>query len=102
MSNHETKEHQILNSDEFKKLVIQRWKVSLSLTAVMIFSYIGFLYLLAYQKDSLKPYISGKFTVGIIFALGLIILAWALTGIYVYWANNFYNPQVDQLKNKLK
>jgi uncharacterized membrane protein (DUF485 family) len=102
MSIHETKEHQILNSDEFKKLVIQRWKVSLSLTAVMIFSYLGFLYLLAYQKESLKPYITGKFTLGLFLALGLIILAWVLTGIYVYWANNIYNPQVDQLKNKLK
>jgi uncharacterized membrane protein (DUF485 family) len=102
MSIHETKENQILNSDEFKKLVTQRWKVSLSLTAVMFFTYIGFLYTLAYRKDVLKPYLSGKFTVGLFLALGLILLAWTLTGIYVYWANNIYNPQVDQLKNKLK
>lgn len=102
MSIHKTNEQQILHSDEFKNLIRQRWKVSLSLTAIMVFAYIGFLYLLAYQKESLAPYVTGKFTLGLLMALGMIILAWILTGIYVYWANNFYNPQVDQLKNKLK
>jgi len=102
MSIHKTNEQQILYSDEFKNLIRQRWKVSLSLTATMVIAYIGFLYLLAYQKESLAPYITGKFTLGLLMALGMIILAWILTGVYVYWANNFYNPQVEHLKNKLK
>jgi uncharacterized membrane protein (DUF485 family) len=101
MSIDQTNKEQILNSPAFKKLVIQRWKVSLSLTAIMFFSYIGFLYLLAYNKASLKPYVTGKFTMGLLLALGLIVLAWVLTGIYVYWANNYYNPEVDRIKNKL-
>lgn len=102
MSIRQTNKEQILDSEEFKKLVVQRWKVSLSLTAIMVFAYLGFLYLLAYNKESLKPYVTGKFTIGLFLALGLIVLAWILTGIYVYWANNFYNPQVDHIKNKIK
>lgn len=102
MSIRQTNKEQILDSSEFKKLVIQRWKVSLSLTAIMIFAYIGFLYLLAYKKESLKPYLTGKFTIGLLLAFGLIVLAWVLTGLYVYWANNHYTPEVDRIKSKLK
>ena len=97
-----TKAEQLIHSAEFKQLVKHRWTVSILLTAVMFFTYMGFLYVLAYQKQALGPYVTGKFTIGLFFALGLIFLAWILTGIYVYWANNVYNPEVERLKNKLK
>ena len=102
MNIHKTKAEQLIHSTEFKQLVKQRWTVSIILTTVMIITYIGFLYVLAYQKQSLAPYVMGKFTIGLLFALGLIFLAWILTGIYVYWANNVYNPEVERLKNKLR
>lgn len=102
MNIHQTKAEQLIRSAEFKQLVRHRWTVSILLTAIMFCSYMGFLYVLAYQKESLAPYVSGKFTIGLLLALGLIFLAWILTGIYVYWANNRYNPEVDRLKNKLK
>lgn len=102
MSIHQTKAEQLIGSAEFKQLVRHRWIVSSILTAIMFFAYMGFLYVLAYQKESLAPYVTGKFTIGLLLALGLIFLAWVLTGIYVYWANNRYNPEVDRLKNKLK
>ncbi len=101
MNIHKTKAEQLIHSAEFKKLVRQRWLVSIVLTAVMVLNYLGFLYVLAYQKKSLAPYVTGKFTIGLWLALGLIFLAWILTGIYVYWANTFYNPEVERLKNKL-
>ncbi|HSZ73116.1 MAG TPA: DUF485 domain-containing protein [Cytophagaceae bacterium] len=102
MTLHQTKAEQLIRSSEFKQLVKHRWTVSLLLTAIMFFSYMGFLYVLAYQKESLSPYVTGKFTIGLVFAIGLIFLAWMLTGIYVYWANNTYNPEVERLKNKLQ
>jgi uncharacterized membrane protein (DUF485 family) len=102
MTIRQTKAEQLIHSAEFKRLVKHRWAVSISLTAIMFFSYMGFLYILAYQKESLSPYVTGKFTIGLVAALGLILLAWILTGIYVHWANNLYNPEVERLKNKLK
>jgi uncharacterized membrane protein (DUF485 family) len=102
MNIHKTKAEQLIHSAEFKQLVRQRWTVSILLTAVMFFTYMGFLYVLAYQKESLAPYVTGKFTIGLLLALGLILLAWVLTGIYVYWANTIYNPEVERLKNKLQ
>jgi uncharacterized membrane protein (DUF485 family) len=101
MNNHQTKAEQLMRSTAFKQLVKQRWTVSIILTAIMFFSYMSFLYVLAYQKEYLTPYVAGKFTIGLLSALSLIVLAWILTGVYVYWANTIYNPAVEQLKNKL-
>ena len=101
MTIHKIKAEQLIHSAEFKQLVKQRWTVSILLTAVMVVNYMGFLYVLAYQKEALAPYVTGKFTIGLLLALGLIFLAWILTGIYVYWANTIYNPEVERLKNKL-
>lgn len=101
MSISKTNAEQLIESAEFKTLVRHRWKVSLSLTALMFSAYMGFLYVLAYHKEALAPALSGEFTVGLVAALGLIVLAWVLTGIYVYWANTMYNPEVERLKNKL-
>ncbi len=102
MSIHQTKAEQLIRSAEFKQLVKHRWTVSIILTTIMFLAYMSFLYVLAYQKASLAPYVTGKFNIGLLFALGLIFLAWILTGIYVYWANNTYNPEVERLKNKLQ
>ena len=102
MNIHKTKAEQLIASAEFKQLVKHRWSVSILLTIIMFCTYMSFLYVLAYQKESLAPYVTGKFTIGLSYAVGLIFLAWILTGIYVYWANNSYNPEVERLKSKLK
>lgn len=102
MNIHQTKKEQLIHSAEFKQLIRHRWTISLLLTSIMFFSYMGFLLVLAYKKESLAPYVTGKLTIGLMIAFGLIILAWILTGIYVYWANHVYNPEVERLSNKLK
>jgi uncharacterized membrane protein (DUF485 family) len=38
---------------------------------------------------------------GIILGVLVIVLSWALTGIYVIWANNVYDKEVDAIKKEL-
>ncbi|MGV3585956.1 MAG: DUF485 domain-containing protein [Adhaeribacter sp.] len=93
--------HAIIESPEFKKLVSKRWSVSLVLTLIMLAVYIGFLLVVAFSKESLAAKISPNLTWAIPIGLGIILFAWILTGIYVFWANNNYDEAVQELKNKV-
>ncbi|WP_192823835.1 DUF485 domain-containing protein [Rufibacter sp. LB8] len=91
----------ILESAAFKKLVKQRWSVSLVLTFAMLAVYFGFLLLVAFDKELLATKIGDYTTLAIPVGLGIILFAWLLTGVYVFWANNKYDASVEELKNKI-
>jgi uncharacterized membrane protein (DUF485 family) len=97
----EQKAHEVLQSTEFKKLTKKRWTVALLLTTVMLLAYFGFLLMVAFDKDFFKQKIGEVTTIAIPIGIGLILLAWLMTGIYTYWANNFYDKEVEELKKKL-
>ena len=104
MSNKEKqheKVHQILSSPAFKKVVSQRWRVALSLTFLMLAAYLCFIFTVAFAKDFLSVKLGLSVNVGLIVGVGVIFFTWILTGIYVYWANNTYDKNVNQLKNKI-
>jgi len=91
----------ILQSSAFKKLVSRRWAVSLLLTLIILFIYIGFLLVVAFNKELLGTKIGNNLTLAIPVGLGIIFIAWVLTGIYVYWANNTYDTAVQEIKKQL-
>ena len=93
--------HAVLQSVAFKKLVSRRWAVSLLLTCIMLFIYIGFLLVVAFDKELLAKEIGPHITLAIPVGLGIIFIAWVLTGIYVYWANNTYDKAVQELKKQV-
>ncbi|GGK65310.1 DUF485 domain-containing protein [Rufibacter glacialis] len=93
--------HEILESPDFKRLVKKRWSVSLVLTCTMLIVYFGFLLLVAFNKQVLATRIGEYTTLAIPIGLGIILFAWVLTGIYVFWANNHYDTAVENLKNKI-
>ena len=101
MPNNNQKIVSVLESTAFKKLVSRRWAVSLLLTIIILFIYIGFLLLVAYNKELLATKIGSQITLAIPVGLGIIFTAWVLTGIYVYWANNSYDTAVEEIKKKL-
>lgn len=92
---------EILQTGEFKKLVSTRWKVSILLTLIMLGIYFGYLLLIAFNKPVLANMIAPNLTLAIPVGLVIIISAWVMTGIYVYWANDKYDNAVSELKNKL-
>lgn len=97
----ETKTNEILQSPAFKKLVKNRWNISLTFTFLMLFVYLGFLLVVAYQKDTLKMPVGDSLNLAIIVGIGIIIFSWLITGVYVYWANNYYDAAVKEIKKDL-
>ena len=95
-----TTTHDIIKSPAFKSLVSRRWRVSITLTIIMLVIYIGFLLVVAFQKELLAMKIGTYYTLAIPVGLGIILAAWLLTGIYVFWANNSYDNAVDALKHQ--
>jgi uncharacterized membrane protein (DUF485 family) len=94
--------HEIIKSPAFRNLVNRRWQVSLLMTLIMLIIYIGFLLVVAFNKELLALKIGHYYTLAIPVGLGIILVAWVLTGIYVFWANNHYDNAVDALKQQVK
>jgi uncharacterized membrane protein (DUF485 family) len=92
---------EILDSDKFKELVKKRLKVSLSLTALMLIVYFGFILTIAFYKELLAIKIGEHITLGLPVGIGIIVFAWLLTGIYTRWANRDYDKSVRQLRNEI-
>lgn len=92
---------QLLDSEEFRRLVARRWLVSGALTAALFLVYYGFILLIALDKELLARRIGEVTTLGIPLGVGVIVVAWLLTVVYVRWANRSYDPVVDRLKREL-
>lgn len=96
-----TKAQQILASPEFKKLVKVRWSVALTLTILMLVVYLGFIFIVAFAKDFLATKLGTHVNLGLLLGLGIILFTWVITGVYVYWANNYYDKEVNNIKKRL-
>jgi uncharacterized membrane protein (DUF485 family) len=94
---------ELLDSPELHAVVRRRWVVSLTLTATLFLAYYGYILLVALDKELLARRLGGAVTtLGIPLGVGVIIVAWALTAVYVLWANGSYDPAVDRLKRQLE
>lgn len=90
-----------LNSPEFRMIVKSKNTISIILTVLELFIFFGFILLLAYGKEFLNQKIYGPITVGIPIGIGVIVVSWILTGIYVAWANKIYDEKVAKVREKL-
>jgi uncharacterized membrane protein (DUF485 family) len=92
---------EILESEKFKDLVKKRLRVSLSLTALILIVYFGFILTIAFYKELLAIKIGEYITLGLPVGIGIIIFAWLLTGVYTRWANRHYDKAVRELRNEI-
>ena len=87
-----------LEGDErLRALAAQRWRVALTLTAVMIVLYFGFIVLIAYGRSVLAILLAPGLTVGILLGALVIVVSWLLTYWYVRWANTRYDVALREL-----
>jgi uncharacterized membrane protein (DUF485 family) len=88
----------ILQNPKFKEMVTKKSKLSWTLTAIMLFVYVGFMLLVGYNKEFLLTPISpGSVTTwGIPLGLSIIVLSFVLCGVYSYIANS----KLDQLNDE--
>ena len=80
-----------------KALAAQRWRIALTLTAVMIAIYFGFIALIAYDRPLLATLVAPGLTLGILLGALVIVVSWLLTYGYVRWANTRYDPALRAL-----
>ena len=93
--------HEIVTSDRFKALVRKRWTISAILTLFLFASYYGIILLIAYAPDFMSQKVGEFVNWGIILGIFGIVFAWLLTAIYVVWANNVYDKEVDSIKQTM-
>lgn len=93
----------ILEDRDFRALSSQKKAISTILTVMELTLYFGFIALIAFHKPFLSGKLSGNaaMTIGIPVAVGVILLSWALTGIYVWWANTIYDTLVRRVRDKI-
>ncbi len=91
----------ILSDPDFKELSSKKNSISVTLTVLELVVYFGFVFLIAFKKDFLSSDVAPSITIGIPIGIGVILLSWVLTGIYVRWANQKYDAMVEKLKDKI-
>lgn len=84
--------------DQLQRLDAARWRVAIALTVAMMVLYFGFILLIAFNKPLLATLVTPGLSVGILAGALVIVAAWVLIWIYVYWANRHYDRAVDAIR----
>ena len=92
---------EITESPDFARLVAKRKTVTVILVAAVFTVYFGFILLVAFNKPYLNNKVGEFVTLGIPLSMLVIVLLWVLTMVYVVWANNVYDKEVDRLKGQM-
>ena len=83
---------------DLRALAALRWKVALSLTAVMVVVYFGFISLIAFRKSLLGHLVAPGLSLGVLLGALVIVSSWLLTWGYVRWANTRYDAELHRLR----
>ena len=75
-----------------------RWRIAISLTIAMMAVYFGFILLVAFNKPLLGTRVAPGLSLGVLLGALVIVVAWALTWIYIAWANAHYDASVKGLR----
>ena len=75
-----------------------RWRVAISLTVAMMAAYFGFILLVAFNKPLLGRLVAPGLSLGILFGVLVILVAWVVTWLYVRWANSHYDEALRGLR----
>ncbi|MTD29032.1 DUF485 domain-containing protein [Erwinia sorbitola] len=94
----------IEKSARFKELVKKRQSFATLLSIIMLVLYVGFILLIAFAPAWLgTPLYEGtNVTRGIPIGVGLIVISFLLTGVYVWRANGEFDRLTRQLLKEVK
>lgn len=76
------------------RVAAARWRLALILTAAMTAVYVGFILLIAFNKELLGRVLVPGLSLGILLGVLVIVTAWTLIVIYVKWTNDHYDSAV--------
>ena len=75
-----------------------RWRVAIALTIAMMVVYFGFILLVAFNKPLLGVLVAPGLSLGMLLGALVIVAAWALTWVYVRWANTHYDAAIKAIR----
>lgn len=92
---------QIRSLPEYSELLAKRRKITVPLAIVTLSAYFSFILMVAYTPDILgRTTADGITTIGIWFGLGLILLTFAITATYVWFANTRIEKLLTAIQHK--
>jgi uncharacterized membrane protein (DUF485 family) len=95
--------NQILSNTKYQELVSKRSKFAWTLSIVILVVYYAFVLVIAFDPALLGAKIgNGVISVGIPVGMGIIVLSFLLTGVYVRRANSEFEALTQDIKNSLK
>lgn len=93
---------QILRNPKFQELVRRRSSFAWTLAAAMLVIYLSFILAVAFARDLMAMKVgSGVTSLGILAGLAVILVAFLLTGIYVWRANTHFDDLTRDLRKEL-
>ncbi|MBP6123763.1 MULTISPECIES: DUF485 domain-containing protein [Providencia] len=92
------------DNPRFKELVRKRSRFSWLLSAITLILYVGFIFLIAFDPSWLgTPISEGSYiTRGIPVGVGLIVISFVLTGLYVIRANSEYDRLTAEILQEVE
>ncbi|MBA2814137.1 DUF485 domain-containing protein [Candidatus Pantoea persica] len=104
LSTQEALNQQIERHPRFQELVHKRQTFALVLSLIMLVLYVGFILLIAFAPSWLgTPLHAGtNVTRGIPIGVGLIVISFVLTGVYVWRANGEFDRLTKQILSEVK
>lgn len=89
----------IQSNPKYHRLVKERDTLAWTLTVLVLVIYFGFILLVAFAPAFLTQPISATsvIPVGMLVGVGVIVASVVLTGIYVYRANNTFDPLIHEI-----
>ena len=88
---------------KYQLLRRKRNRLGLTLTAMMLLAYYGYVGLIAFDKEFLaRPIGAGVTTLGIPIGMGVIIFSVIITGLYVRRANNEFDQLTRDILKGIK
>lgn len=89
----------VKNHPRFAQLQQERKKLTLILSVLVLFVYFSFILTIAFQPTFLAQTISedSVISIGIPIGLFVIVFSFAMTGIYVYFANTQFDAYTKEI-----
>ncbi len=91
--------HRIRVNPKFRELELQRSRLAWLFSAIVLAVYYGLMIVVAFWPNLLHaPLSEGRVvTIGVPIGAAVIVLAWLLTGLYVYRANTTFDELNEQI-----
>lgn len=84
-----------MDVQDLRALAKRRWRVAISLSIAVFALYFGFIFAVAFAKETMAIQIVPGVSLGIILGAAVIAGAWITTWIYVRWANSHFDSSVE-------